>query len=42
LDRIEDPDEDEIREAISGHLCRCTGYSSIVRAIQRAAGKRDS
>jgi carbon-monoxide dehydrogenase small subunit len=42
LDRIENPDEDQIREAICGHLCRCTGYASIVRAIRRAAGIRDS
>ena len=32
------PDEREIREALSGHLCRCTGYENIVRAVQRAAG----
>ena len=31
-----DPSEDEIRTAISGNLCRCTGYSSIVRAINIA------
>jgi carbon-monoxide dehydrogenase small subunit len=36
LDRIPQPDEGQIREAISGHLCRCTGYSAIVRAIRRA------
>lgn len=28
---------DEIREALSGNLCRCTGYASIVRAVQRAS-----
>jgi aerobic carbon-monoxide dehydrogenase small subunit len=32
-----DPSEDEIREAISGNICRCTGYASIVAAIRRAA-----
>jgi len=32
-----DPSEDEIREAIVGHLCRCTGYFQIVEAIQDAA-----
>jgi carbon-monoxide dehydrogenase small subunit len=37
LDRNPDPDEDQIKEAISGHLCRCTGYGGIIRAIQRAA-----
>lgn len=31
------PDEREIREAISGNLCRCTGYSMIVEAIQTAS-----
>ncbi|MGH3923031.1 MAG: (2Fe-2S)-binding protein, partial [Pseudonocardiaceae bacterium] len=32
-----DPTEDEIRWAISGNLCRCTGYVNIVKAIQAAA-----
>jgi carbon-monoxide dehydrogenase small subunit len=31
------PTEEEIREAISGNLCRCTGYNMIVKAIQMAA-----
>lgn len=31
------PTEDEIREGISGNLCRCTGYNAIVKAIQIAA-----
>jgi carbon-monoxide dehydrogenase small subunit len=31
------PDEAAIREALSGHLCRCTGYQNIVKAIQLAA-----
>ena len=31
------PDEEEIREALSGNLCRCTGYQNIVKAIQKAA-----
>ena len=34
-----DPTEDEIRHAISGNLCRCTGYVNIVKAIQFAADK---
>ena len=38
LDRDPDPDEATIREAISGNLCRCTGYENIVRAIRWAAG----
>jgi len=32
-----DPSEQEIREAISGNLCRCTGYLNIVKAVQQAA-----
>ena len=34
-----DPNEHEIREGISGNLCRCTGYVNIVKAIQQAAGE---
>jgi carbon-monoxide dehydrogenase small subunit len=34
-----DPSEAEIREGISGNLCRCTGYNKIVQAIQYAAEK---
>ena len=34
-----DPSEDEIREWISGNLCRCTGYQNIIAAIQDAAQK---
>ena len=34
-----DPSEQEIREGISGNLCRCTGYVNIVKAIQQAAGE---
>ena len=37
LDRNPDPTEDEIREAISGQICRCTGYTTIVRSVQWAA-----
>jgi aerobic carbon-monoxide dehydrogenase small subunit len=37
LDANPNPSEDEIREAISGAICRCTGYSNIVRAIRWAA-----
>ena len=42
LDKNPDPTEAEIREAISGQICRCTGYSTIVRSIQRAAGQETS
>jgi carbon-monoxide dehydrogenase small subunit len=37
LDRNPDPDEAEIREAISGQICRCTGYENIVRSVRWAA-----
>jgi carbon-monoxide dehydrogenase small subunit len=37
LDRNPDPTEQEIKKAISGNLCRCTGYVKIVEAIQLAA-----
>ena len=36
LDKNSKPSRDEIREAISGNLCRCTGYNKIVDAIQDA------
>jgi carbon-monoxide dehydrogenase small subunit len=41
LDDNPDPSEDEIREAISGNLCRCTGYQNIVKSIQYASDKLD-
>ncbi|TAM92641.1 (2Fe-2S)-binding protein [bacterium] len=37
LQRNPDPSEAEIREALSGNLCRCTGYQNIVKAVQHAA-----
>ena len=37
LDRNSDPTETEIRYALAGNLCRCTGYDKIVRAVQAAA-----
>jgi carbon-monoxide dehydrogenase small subunit len=37
LDRNPDPSNEEIREAICGTICRCTGYENIVRAIRWAA-----
>ncbi len=37
LDRNPDPSEDDVRWAISGNICRCTGYMNIVKAIQLAA-----
>ncbi len=41
LDRSPDPAPDEIREAISGQLCRCTGYATIVRSVRWAAEHGD-
>jgi aerobic carbon-monoxide dehydrogenase small subunit len=38
LERNPAPSEDEIRKAIQGNICRCTGYVNIVEAIQKAAG----
>lgn len=37
LDKNLNPTEEEIREAISGNLCRCTGYNKIVSAVKKAA-----
>jgi carbon-monoxide dehydrogenase small subunit len=37
LDQNPDPSEDEIRMAISGAICRCTGYKNIVSAVRWAA-----
>jgi carbon-monoxide dehydrogenase small subunit len=37
LDRNPHPSDDEIREAISGQICRCTGYKNIIRSIRWAA-----
>jgi aerobic carbon-monoxide dehydrogenase small subunit len=37
LRRVPDPSEDEIREALSGNLCRCTGYQKIFDAVRLAA-----
>ena len=39
LDRNPDPTQQEIREAISGQICRCTGYATIVRSVQWAAAE---
>ena len=39
LERNPEPTEDEIRFAISGNLCRCTGYMNIVKAISAAANR---
>jgi carbon-monoxide dehydrogenase small subunit len=39
LTRVPDPSEAEIREALAGNLCRCTGYEKIIEAVQTAARK---
>jgi aerobic-type carbon monoxide dehydrogenase small subunit (CoxS/CutS family) len=40
LAREPHPDEETIRVALAGNLCRCTGYTAVVRAVQRAAAER--
>jgi carbon-monoxide dehydrogenase small subunit len=39
LEENPDPSEDDIRWAISGNICRCTGYQNIIKAVQWAAKK---
>ena len=39
LARVPEPTDDEIREALSGNLCRCTGYAKIFDAVRLAAGR---
>ena len=36
------PSEADIREVLSGHLCRCTGYAGIVSALMEAAGHQQT
>jgi 2-furoyl-CoA dehydrogenase 2Fe-2S iron sulfur subunit len=40
LARKPDPNEQEVREMLSGHLCRCTGYTNIVKAVLETAAAR--
>jgi carbon-monoxide dehydrogenase small subunit len=40
LERSPDPSETEIREELSGNVCRCTGYGRIIDAVQRVAVER--
>ncbi len=42
LEENPDPSEEEIRWAISGNICRCTGYQNIVKAVQWAAKNREA
>jgi aerobic carbon-monoxide dehydrogenase small subunit len=39
LQRNPDPSEEEVRHALEGNLCRCTGYHNIVKAVMAASGK---
>ncbi|AVT32018.1 MULTISPECIES: (2Fe-2S)-binding protein [unclassified Plantactinospora] len=41
LARTPSPAEEEIREALAGNLCRCTGYEKILTAVRLAAGRED-
>ena len=42
LDRDPDPDDEAIRDGLSGNLCRCTGYQGIVKAVRMAADARSA
>jgi carbon-monoxide dehydrogenase small subunit len=37
LERVPSPSDDEVREALSGNICRCTGYAKIFDAVRLAA-----
>ena len=39
LERAQAPDDEEIRRALEGNLCRCTGYARIVEAVSRASSR---
>jgi carbon-monoxide dehydrogenase small subunit len=41
LERVPQPSDADIREALSGNLCRCTGYESILDAVRLAAARGD-
>jgi len=41
LERVPEPTDLEVREAVSGNLCRCTGYGRVLAAVQRAARSVD-
>jgi carbon-monoxide dehydrogenase small subunit len=40
LDRVKEPDIEQVKDAISGNLCRCTGYTKIIEAIQAVGDNR--
>jgi 2-furoyl-CoA dehydrogenase 2Fe-2S iron sulfur subunit len=41
LQRVPDPSEEQVREMLSGHICRCTGYTPIVQAVLDVAARRN-
>jgi aerobic carbon-monoxide dehydrogenase small subunit len=41
LRRVPDPSDGQIKEALAGNLCRCTGYQKIIEAVRLAAGRAD-
>jgi carbon-monoxide dehydrogenase small subunit len=41
LDRVPDPTEQQVRDALHGNMCRCTGYQNIVNAVLLAACRRN-
>ena len=41
LEKNRNPTDDEIRNAISGNICRCTGYVNVIRSVRRATRKTD-
>ena len=42
LERVPNPDETQVRDMLSGHLCRCTGYTGMVRAVLEVATQRQT
>ena len=42
LERVSAPDEQQVRDMLSGHLCRCTGYTNIVNAVLDVAAQRQA
>jgi len=40
LERNESPSDDDVRDALTGNLCRCTGYAQIIESVQLAAATR--
>ncbi len=42
LEQISDPADDQIIDALNGHICRCCGYPKIIAAVRKAAAAADS